>query len=87
MFRIGVEWWSEIVIFYGILSAIAWWEISKYAKRAAMRRLRVDNLEISHDKINNEVLDLEDRIENVENQTNHARKQLKKFLKELTWEQ
>ena len=34
MFKIGVEWWSEIFIFYGILSAIAFYELGKYAKKA-----------------------------------------------------
>ena len=32
-FKIGVEWWSEIFIFYGLLSAVAIWEIGKFAKK------------------------------------------------------
>ena len=34
LFKIGVEWWSEIFIFYGLLSAIAVWEIGKFAKKS-----------------------------------------------------
>ena len=34
LFKLGVEWWSEIFIFYGILTTIAYWEISKFAKKA-----------------------------------------------------
>ena len=34
MFKLGVEWWSEIFIFYGILSAIAVWEIGKFQKKS-----------------------------------------------------
>ena len=34
MFKLGVEWWSEIFIFYGILSAIACWEIGKFQKKS-----------------------------------------------------
>ena len=34
LFQIGVEWWSEIFIFYGLLSAIACWEIGKFAKKS-----------------------------------------------------
>ena len=67
LFKIGVEWWSEIFIFYGILSAVAFWELGKYAKKSRIQLQRVDNLEKSHLFINNEVLDLEDRIENVQN--------------------
>ena len=72
LFKIGVEWWSEIFIFYGLLSAIAIWEIGKFAKKSKIQIQRVNNLETNQKFIANEVLDLEDRIENVQNQTKHA---------------
>ena len=53
LFRIGVEWWSEIFIFYGLLSAIAIWEIGKFAKKSRYQLQRVDNLEKNHEIICN----------------------------------
>ena len=47
LFKIGVEWWSEIFIFYGILSTIAVWEIGKFAKKSQIQQQRVHNLETS----------------------------------------
>ena len=29
----GVEWFNELVFFYGLLSGIAFWEVRKYSQR------------------------------------------------------
>ena len=44
-FHKGIEWFSEIFFFYGILLTIAWWEIKKFADKAKANRMRVTNLE------------------------------------------
>ena len=72
LFKIGVEWWSEIFIFYGLLSAIAIWEIGKFAKKSKYQLQRVDILEEKHRDIATQVLDLEDSIEAVEHKTRTA---------------
>ena len=84
MFKLGVEWWSEIFIFYGIISAVAMWEIGKFQKKRNVQLKRVENLEKRHENIVNEVLDLEDRIANCANLTKDGTKRVRATLKSMS---
>lgn len=46
LFKIGVEWATEIFVFYGILTAVAIWEINKFNRRSLYTLQKVDQLEL-----------------------------------------
>ena len=44
-FKMGVTWWSELFIFYGILTAIACWEIRKFHQMSLNKKQRINDIE------------------------------------------
>ena len=50
-FNMGIDWFTEIVFFYGILFAICWWEFKKFAASQKNINLRIKNLEDNSEKI------------------------------------
>lgn len=50
-FNVGIDWFTEIVFFYGILFGICWWEFRKFAASQKNINLRIKNLEDNSEKI------------------------------------
>ena len=50
-FNVGIDWFTEIVFFYGVLFAICWWEFKKFAASQKNINLRIKNLEDNSEKI------------------------------------
>ena len=80
LFKIGVEWWSEIFIFYGLLSAIAVWEIGKFAKKSQIQQQRVVNLETDHKHFAKKLLAVEDRAKITSEKTSKLSKEVQEAL-------
>ena len=50
-FMKGIDWFTEIFFFYGILVSICWWEFKKFNKSQQRSRARLANLEENTEKI------------------------------------
>ena len=50
-FMLGIDWFTEIVFFYGILVSICWWEFKKFNQTQKASRQRIANLEENSEKI------------------------------------
>ena len=50
-FMKGIDWFTEIFFFYGILVSICWWEFKKFNKSQQRSRQRLANLEENTEKI------------------------------------
>ena len=40
-FNKGVDWFTEIFLFYGVLAAITWWELSKASKQGQKTKAQI----------------------------------------------
>ena len=50
-FNVGIDWFTEIFFFYGILLGVCYWEFNKYVEAQKKLKLRIDNLEENGEKI------------------------------------
>ena len=59
-FMKGIDWFTEIVFFYGILFGICWWEFKKYNKSQKNQNDRLASLEYNNERLQ---LTLQDVVE------------------------
>ena len=78
-FKMGVSWWSELFIFYGILTAIACWEIRRFNNMAKLKKKRISDLETSHDVVMGEIDKLEVRVAQNAKETKQALLRIKQI--------
>ena len=50
-FEKGVDWFTEVFFFYGVLFGICWWEFKKFNQSQKNQRARLSNLEENTEKI------------------------------------
>ena len=60
-FNVGIDWFTEIVFFYGILFGICYWEFKKFANSQRNINLRIKNLEYNSEKILETLTTVKDR--------------------------
>ena len=75
----GVQWWSELFIFYGILTFIACWEIRRFNNMAKAKRKRISDLETTHDVVMGEIDKLEERVASNAKETKQALLRIKQI--------
>ena len=75
-FNKGIDWFTEIVFFYGILVSICWWEFKKFNASQRASRQRIANLE------ENTELILE-KLQTVSDKQNSSKKELSEVLNEV----
>ena len=61
-FKIGVGWWSELFVFYGILTAIAVWEIRRFNNMRKEKERRITSIQTKQEYMFQEIDKLERRI-------------------------
>ena len=74
---IGVGWWSELFIFYGILTAIAVWEIRRFHNMSVAKEKRITTIEAKQAFMFEELDKLEQRIEKNSQDTRNALKKVR----------
>ena len=60
-FNLGIDWFTEIVFFYGVLVGICWWEFKKFNQSQKNARQRITNLEDNTEKILEKLQAVNDR--------------------------
>eukprot|EP00354_Favella_ehrenbergii_P002078 CAMPEP_0170472578 /NCGR_PEP_ID=MMETSP0123-20130129/14597_1 /TAXON_ID=182087 /ORGANISM="Favella ehrenbergii, Strain Fehren 1" /LENGTH=128 /DNA_ID=CAMNT_0010740965 /DNA_START=47 /DNA_END=433 /DNA_ORIENTATION=- len=60
-FNAGVDWFSEIVFFYGILLGVCYWEFKKFAASQRKLNQRIKDLEDNSEQIMEAVGRVKDR--------------------------
>ena len=50
-FNVGIDWFTEIFFFYGILLGVCYWEFNKYVEAQKKLKIRIDNLEENGEEI------------------------------------
>ena len=60
-FNVGIDWFTEIVFFYGTLLGICYWEFKKFAASQRQLNQRIKNLEDNSEEILDSLSRVKDR--------------------------